>query len=79
MCEVVLSALESFGRDFPFGFWPTTVVGLFNDFLLARQVCKDFSNPIPEFFGERSTSSISIKDIAVHLCLAFHVDTFNVG
>ena len=28
--------------DFPYGFWPTTSVDLFCDFLPAPRICKDF-------------------------------------
>jgi hypothetical protein len=47
-----LSFVADLNRDFAFGFWPTTGVGLFRNFLAARQVCNAFlnlfSNLIPE-------------------------------
>ena len=35
--------------DFPYGFWPTTSVGLFHDFHPARPICKNFFRSFFQF------------------------------
>jgi hypothetical protein len=35
--------------DFPYGFWPTTSMGLFHDFHPARPMCKNFFRSFFQF------------------------------
>jgi hypothetical protein len=38
-----------FNWDFPYGFWPTTSMGLFHDFHPARPMCKNFFRSFFQF------------------------------
>ena len=48
-----METLITCNRDFPFGFLPTTSVGLFRDFLPSPQVCNLFSGPPTVFLWHR--------------------------